>query len=88
VKTTENLIALSPELNTGLRGVVPACPFRQPYMVFLFVGSSALTCGFLPTKPRDSVSNEQLHLAVGDRVQNPERPKWGVGEVLDVDGLQ
>jgi len=45
---------LSPELNTGLRCVVPACPFRQPYMVFLFVGSSALTGGFLPTEPRDS----------------------------------
>src|SRR5213082_2934418 len=23
--------------------VVPACPFRQPYMIFLFVGSSGLT---------------------------------------------
>jgi len=23
-------------------------------MVFLVVGSSALTCGFLPTEPRDS----------------------------------
>jgi hypothetical protein len=33
---------------------VPACPLRQPYMVFLFVGSSALTGGFLPTEPRDS----------------------------------
>jgi len=31
-----------------------ACPLRQPYMVFLFVGSSALTSGFLPTEPRDS----------------------------------
>jgi hypothetical protein len=29
--------------------VVPARPFRQPDMVFLFVGSSALTGGFLPT---------------------------------------
>ena len=34
---------LPPELNTGLRCVVPACPLRQPYMIFLFVGSSALT---------------------------------------------
>jgi hypothetical protein len=66
---------------TGLRCVVPAHPFRQPYMVLdslaarsltlrastpsnsfracprrssLFVGSSALTSGFLPTKPRGS----------------------------------
>jgi hypothetical protein len=43
-----------PELNAGLRCVVPARPLRQPCMVFLFVGSSALTGGFLPTKPRDS----------------------------------
>src|SRR5205823_9952189 len=32
-----------PELNTGFCCVVPACPFRQPYMIFLFVGSSGLT---------------------------------------------
>jgi hypothetical protein len=38
----------------GRRYVVPACRLRQPYMVFLFVGSSALTSGFLPTEPRDS----------------------------------
>jgi len=34
--------------------VVPARPLRQPDMVFLFVGSSALTRGFLPTEPHDS----------------------------------
>jgi len=34
------------------------------------------------------MSNWQpTRLSVGDRVQNPERPKWGVGEVLDVDEL-
>ena len=44
----------SPELNAGLRCVVPAHPFRQPYMAFLFVGSSALTGSFLPTKPHGS----------------------------------
>jgi hypothetical protein len=38
----------------GLRPVVRARPLRQPYMVFLFVGSSALTGSFLPTGPRDS----------------------------------
>ena len=37
-----------PELNTGLRCVVPACPLRQPDMVFLFVGSSALTEASFP----------------------------------------
>ena len=31
-----------------------ASSLRQPYMVFLFVGSSALTGGFLPTEPRGS----------------------------------
>ena len=45
---------LSPELNTGQRCVVPDGPLHQPYMVFLFVGSSALTRSFLPTEPRDS----------------------------------
>ena len=32
----------------GLRCVVPACPLRQPYMVFLFVGSSGLTEASFP----------------------------------------
>ena len=39
---------LPPEPNTGLRCVVPACPFRQPYMIFLFVGSSGLTEASFP----------------------------------------
>ena len=39
---------LPPEPNTGLCCVVPAYPFRQPYMVFLFVGSSALTEASFP----------------------------------------
>jgi hypothetical protein len=34
------------------------------------------------------MSNWQpLRLTVGDMVQNPEKPKWGVGEVLDVEEL-
>jgi len=34
------------------------------------------------------MSNWQpLRLAVGDRVQNPDKPKWGIGEVLDVEEL-
>ena len=28
--------------------MVPACPFRQPYMIFLFVGSSGLTEASFP----------------------------------------
>src|SRR5262249_60810284 len=39
---------LPPKPNTGLCCVVPAYPFRQPYMVFLFVGSSALTEASFP----------------------------------------
>src|SRR5208282_2285538 len=55
---------LSPELNTGQRCVWPACPLRQPCMVFLFVGSSALTGGFLPTGVSGKSVDEFVRLAL------------------------
>ena len=50
---------LPPELNTGLCCVVPAWPFRQPYMIFLFVGSSGLTEASFPR----SLATPQLLLS-------------------------